>query len=107
VVVVAGAASAQPPGPPVAESLRVEWERVTDPPRVVGYVYNDSPYRIGLVRLRMVTRDEGELLAWVHGNVPARGRWSFNVRVPPPREVVQVTIESFSLIALEKPAESP
>lgn len=107
-----GVASAQTTESRVADALRVEWERVDDPPRVVGHVYNGSPYRIGLVRLRLTTRagsgqSAEETLAWVHGNVPARGRWPFSVRIEQPREIVGVAVESFRLVALEAPAESP
>ena len=96
----------------VADALRVQWGRVDSRPGIEGYVYNDSSYRIGLVRLRVLTRDESghtpaEMLAWVDGNVPAHGRSYFGVRTPQAREVVGVTIESFNLIAREGPSESP
>ena len=112
IVFVVGAASAQAVDPRVAESLRVEWERATDRPGIEGYVYNDSPYRIGLVRLSILVRDDPAqaptpTLAWVYGNVPARGRWYFRVRMPGTREVVKVSIESFSLIAREPTVETP
>jgi len=105
-LVVAGAASAQVPDPAVAKQLRVEWEKPTDRPGIEGYVYNDSPYRIGLVRLTVVTRDgpsqaPSSSLAWVYGNVPARGRWPFRVRMPASREVLEVSIESFAVNARE------
>jgi len=81
-------------------------------PGIEGYVHNDSSYRIGLVRLRVLTRDESghtpaEMLEWVHGNVPAHGRSYFSVRTPQAREVEEVAIESFNLIAREGPSESP
>lgn len=90
----------------------MEWQRTTDRPGIEGFVYNDSSYRIGLVRLQIMSReDPGQaptpMLAWVYGNVPARSRWPFSVRVPRTREVVSVAIESFHLIAREPPAESP
>jgi hypothetical protein len=111
-VVFVGIASAQPPETIVHEALRVEWDRAEVRPGVEGYVFNDSSYRIGLVRLRVITRDEsgeapGELLAWVYGDVPARGRCYFSVRVPKAREIVGITIESFKLIAREETPESP
>ena len=110
-LLLAGAASAQVADPAVAKQLRVEWEKVTDRPGIEGYVYNDSPYRIGLVRLNVVTRDAPSQaptssLAWVYGNVPARGRWPFRVRMPASREVLEVSIESFAVNAREFP-ESP
>jgi hypothetical protein len=109
-VVLVGLASAQP-DPRVANAVRVEWERVTDRPAVEGYVYNDSDYRIGLVRLRVSVREPGQAptdsLAWVYGNVSAHGRWYFRVRVPQANEVLAVTVESFHLIAREPSPESP
>jgi len=109
---VVGAASAQTLDPRVADLLRVEWERVADRPGIEGYVYNDSPYRIGLVRLSVLGRDDPSqaptpTLAWVYGNVPARGRWYFRVRLPAAREIVSVSIESFSVIARDPQSESP
>ena len=111
-VLLVGTASAQAPDPRVAEALRVEWQKVEDRPGIEGYVYNDSTYRIGLVRLSILARDAPSqtptpTLAWVYGNVPARGRWYFRVRMPAAREVVNVSIESFTLIARDPPAESP
>ena len=111
VCLVAGAASAQAVDPAVAKQLRVEWEKVTDRPGIEGFVYNDSPYRIGLVRLTVVTREAPSQpptssLAWVYGNVPARGRWPFRVRIPSSREVLDVSIESFAVNAREV-QESP
>jgi len=106
-----GIAAAQAPDAAVAEALHVQWERMAERAAIEGYVYNDSDYRIGLVRLRVATRQEGQAptdsLAWVYGNVPARGRWYFRVSVPRTREVLGVTIESFSLIARDAPAQSP
>ncbi len=111
-VTLVGLVSAQTLESRVADALRVQWGRVDSRPGIEGYVYNDSSYRIGLVRLRVLTRDESghtpaEMLAWVHGNVPAHGRSYFSVRTPQAHEVVGVTIESFNLIAREGPSESP
>ena len=111
-VTLVGLVSAQTLESRVADALSVQWGRVDSRPGIEGYVYNDSSYRIGLVRLRVLTRDESghtpaEMLAWVYGNVPAHGRSYFSVRTPQAREVVGVTIESFNLIAREGPSESP
>jgi hypothetical protein len=111
-LLVVGAASAQTVDSRVAEALRVEWGRAADRPGIEGYVYNDSAYRIGLVRLAILARDDPAQApttthAWVYGNVPARGRWYFSVRMPGSREVVKVSIESFSVIARDPAAESP
>jgi hypothetical protein len=112
VVLLVDLAAAQSRDPRVADALRVEWARVPERAAIEGYVYNDSAYRIGLVRLQVVTRDEPSepptsTLAWVYGDIPARGRWYFRVRMPQRREVLGVTIESFHLIAHEPGPESP
>jgi len=99
----------------VAQQLRVEWEAGTDkwgPPRLVGYVYNDSTYKIGSVRLRLETLDSsnavvGEALAWIYVSVPARGRAYFSVRRPSGGEAFRLTVESFVLIARESISETP
>jgi hypothetical protein len=99
----------------VARHLRVEWEPGSDkwgPPRLVGYVYNDSTFRIGSVRLRVETLDGadrvvGETLAWIYVNVPARNRAYFSVRRPSGGEVFRLTVESFVLIAREAPEQAP
>ena len=96
----------------VAEALRVEWHRAKERSGIEGYVYNNSSYSIGFVRLRVATQDAagnqpGAQLAWVYGNVPSRGRWGFSVRIPKELEVQTVTIESFKLIARDYTAESP
>jgi hypothetical protein len=116
-VTLVGLVSAQTLESRVADALSVQWGRIDSRPGISrpgieGYVHNDSSYRIGLVRLRVLTRDESghtpaEMLEWVHGNVPAHGRSYFSVRTPQAREVEKVTIESFNLIAREGPSESP
>ena len=61
------------------QALRVEWEREPVPRggwAVEGYVFNDSRYRVGGVRLRVEVLDAGgavvgEGFGWVYGNVPA------------------------------------
>jgi hypothetical protein len=113
VLALAGAAAAQSHAE-VASSLRVEWEALSEEwtrPRLVGYVYNNSAYRIGSVRLRVqvldsaqkVVRDE---LAWIYVDVPARGRAQFSVRRPE-GEAYRVTVESFVLISREAGPETP
>jgi hypothetical protein len=99
----------------VARQLRVEWDRGSDkwgPPRLVGYVYNDSTFRIGSVRLRVETLDGAdrvvaEALAWIYVNVPARDRAYFSVRRPSGGETFRLTVESFVLIAREAPEQTP
>src|SRR5207247_8607437 len=57
-VTLVGLVSAQTLESRVADALRVQWGRVDSRPGIEGYVYNDSSYRIGLLRLRVLTRDE-------------------------------------------------
>jgi hypothetical protein len=114
ILVLTGDAGAQPQAE-VAKLLRVEWEPLTQEwtrPRLAGYVYNDSTYRIGSVRLRVEVLDAAsqqvvrEELAWIYVNVPARGRANFSV--PRPKgDAFRITVESFVLIALEAPVETP
>ena len=113
-ILLAGAvAHAQAPRP---QSFRVEWEPRTDPgsrPGVEGYVYNDSEYRVGSVRLRLEILEAasqqvvGERFSWVYGHVPPRGRTFFVVPPPGPGQTYRITVESFDLIARESPRESP
>jgi hypothetical protein len=114
ILVLTGDAGAQPQAE-VAKLLRVEWEPLTQEwtrPRLAGYVYNDSTYRIGSVRLRVEVLDAAsqqavrEELAWIYVNVPARGRAYFSVQRPK-GDAFRVTVESFVLIAVEAPVETP
>jgi hypothetical protein len=99
----------------VAESLRVEWQRTTEAwrrPGIEGYVYNDSPYRIGGVRLRLETLGASdqvvsETFGWVYGNIRSGSRAYFLLPLPPGAERLRVTVESFHPIAREVPGESP
>ena len=100
----------------VANSLRVEWHRTTSlggRPAIEGYVYNDSQFRIGGVRLRVEMLDSsnqvvGETFGWVYGNISSRGRWPFSMPPPPADKSFRVAVESFHLIAREAPGgESP
>ena len=99
----------------VANSLRVEWQRTISlqgRPVIAGYVYNDSSFRIGGVRLRVEILDSsnqvvGEAFGWVYGNISSRGRWPFSMPPPTAGESFRVTVESFHLIAREAPSESP
>jgi hypothetical protein len=114
VLALAGVAAAQGQAD-VARQLRVEWESVNDPccpPRLVGHVYNASTYRIGSVRLRVETLDDAkqvvsETLAWIYVNVPARNRAPFTIRRPSRGDAFRLSVESFVLIALEAPVETP
>jgi hypothetical protein len=98
----------------VASQLRVEWEALAEEwtrPRLVGYVYNNSAYRIGSVRLRVQVLDASDKvvrddLAWIYVDVPARGRAQFSVRRPE-GSGYRVTVESFVLISREAAPETP
>ncbi len=99
----------------VAQLLRVEWQQTTGAwrrPALEGFVYNDSTYRIGSVRLRIEALDGAnqvlsQTLAWAYVNVPARGREPFEVARPREGETFRITVESFVLIAREPPPQSP
>ena len=99
----------------VANSLRVEWQRTTSlggRPAIEGYVYNDSQFRIGGVRLRVEILDGsnqvvGETFGWVYGNISSRGRWPFSIPPPPADKSFRVAVESFHLVAREALGESP
>src|SRR5947208_13258129 len=99
----------------VANSLRVEWQRTTSlggRPAIEGYVYNDSAFRIGGVRLRVESLDGskqvvGETFGGVYGNISAGGRWPFSIPPPVRCGSFRVTVESFHLISREAPTQSP
>jgi hypothetical protein len=110
---LAGGAAAQLQAE-VASQLRVEWEALAEEwtrPRLVGFVHNASPYRIGSVRLRVQVLDGSdkvvrEDLAWIYVDVPARGRAQFSIRRPE-GSGYRVSVESFVLISREATPETP
>src|SRR5205809_8048977 len=99
----------------VTNSHRDEWQRTTSlggRPAIEGYVYNDSQFRIGGVRLRVEILDGsnqvvGETFGWVYGNIASRGRWPFSMPPPPADKSFRVAVESFHLVAREALGESP
>ena len=99
----------------VAPLLRLEWQPTTETwkrPGLTGFLYNDSMYRIGSVRLRVEALDAenkvlSETLAWAYVNVSARSREAFTVTRPKVGETFRITVESFVLIAREAPPQSP
>jgi len=99
----------------VATMLRVEWQPTTETfsrPALVGFVYNDSTFRIGSVRLRVEALDGAnqvlsEALHWAYVDVPARGRGAFRVARPRQGEAFRISVESFVLIAREPAPQSP
>jgi len=99
----------------VAKMLRVEWEPGSEAfgrPKLVGYVYNESRYRIGSVRLRVESLDADkkpvrETLAWTYVDVPAAGRAYFSVARPSGATDFRISVESFVLISIERRTETP
>lgn len=99
----------------VAKLLRVEWEPGSESfgrPKLVGYVYNSSRYRVGSVRLRLESLDTDkkvtrETLAWTYIDVPAGDRAYFSVARPSGAQDFRVTVESFVLISVERGRETP
>jgi hypothetical protein len=109
VLLLAGGAQAQTVGGGAV--FRVEWARRTEPwlkPGVEGYVYNDSVYRVGNVRLRVEVLDGSqqflaERFAWVYGNIDAGGRTHFILPPPEPGQSYRITIVSYDLISRQAP----
>jgi hypothetical protein len=95
--------------------FRFELEEAQSPFRgraVEGYVYNDLPWRITNVRLRVESMDPtggvtAESYGWVVGDVKAGGRGYFFVLVPSRAATYHATVESFNKVALEAPTEAP
>jgi hypothetical protein len=108
---IADVASAQSAEAEAAKALRIEWQPSTQRRGIEGFVYNNSEYRIGFMRLKLQLRDgtgaPTETHAWVYGNIAAYGRSPFSARLTQPGEVVTVTIESFRLIARESVPDAP
>lgn len=108
---IAAAASAQSPEAEAAKAIRIEWQPSTQRRGIEGFIYNNSEYRIGFMRLKLHVRDGAaaptETHAWVYGNISAFGRSPFSARLTQPGEVVTVTIESFRLIAREPVPDAP
>ena len=95
---------------PQTTSFRVEWERRTGfwLPAVEGYVYNDSEYRVGNVRLQVEIVDGaghrlGGKTVWVPGAIDARGRGYFVLAAPDPGQTYRITVDSFDLLARQAP----
>ena len=78
---------------------------------VAGWAYNDLPWRITNVRLRVDCLDDRgtvteSAMGWVLGDVSAGGRGYFYVPVSSPAPKVRVTVQSFDKVAREVP-EAP
>lgn len=110
-----GAARAQTPRTDATGPFRFELEEAPPTHRgrgVEGYVYNDSPWRITNVRLRVETIDSsgtitGETSGWVVGDVRAGGRGYFFVPVSSPATTYRATVQSFDKVGLEVRTEAP
>lgn len=96
---------------PAPSSFRVEWERRTGfwRPAVEGYVYNESDYRIGNVRLRVTVLDDAgkpltEKSGWVYGAIDARGRGHFVLPLPESGQTYKIAVDSFDLLARQAQA---
>jgi hypothetical protein len=75
---------------------------------VEGFVYNDLPWRITNVRLRVDSVDgDGTVIAsawgWAIGDVNAGGRGYFWVPVSSPASTYRATVQSFDKVAAETP----
>jgi len=109
------AARAQTPRTDTNGPFRFELEEAPPTHRgrgVEGYVYNDSPWRITNVRLRVETIDSsgtvtGETSGWVVGDVRAGGRGYFFVPVSSPATTYRATVQSFDKVGLEVRPEAP
>lgn len=96
------------PGPVTAQTIfdarggafRIEEE--TGGPRAVvtGWLYNDGPDVVGLVRLRLEVLDGAQQVVarqagWAYGNAGPGGRVYFRIGVPPGEGARRIVVESF------------
>ena len=112
-IVVAGAlgplvVKAQPPAPQSQDQFRFDLEEAHSHrgKGVEGYVYNESPWRITNVRLRVQSVDPtgavtNESSGWVVGDVKAGGRGYFYVAVPAHAASYRATVQSFDKVGFE------
>jgi len=104
-------AGAQTPATDPQNPFRFELEEAQSPFRgraVEGYVYNNLPWRITNVRLRVESVDPagrvtGEASGWVVGDVKAGGRGYFFVLVSSRAATYRATVQSFNKVALDTP----
>ena len=101
------APAARPAAGPEQELFRVQTEPRSlggREPAVQGYVENRSPMRLGGVRLRVESLDDGgrvigESFGWVIGDVPAGGRGFFVIRVQVPGAAYRTSVQSYDAIS--------
>jgi hypothetical protein len=104
-------AETQTPATDAQNPFRFELEEAQSPFRgraVEGYVYNNLPWRITNVRLRVESVDPtgkvtGEASGWVVGDVRAGGRGYFFVLVSSRAATYRATVQSFNKVVLEAP----
>jgi hypothetical protein len=94
----------------LVSSFRVEWERRTGlwRPAIEGWVYNDSEYRVGNVRLQIIVLDSsgtrvGEKTTWIYGAIDGRARGYFVAPLPEAGQTYQITVASFDVLARQAP----
>ena len=87
--------------------FRVTWEPRTSGmgTSLQGYVYNDSPYWMSNVRLRVEGLDAGqrtiaERYVWTLGSIPPSHRIYFTAESPPDAASYRVTVAYYDLIYL-------
>ena len=106
---------AQAPVTDVPGQFRFELEEAQNPMRgraVEGFVYNNPPWRITNVRLRVESLDAtgavtGETSGWVVGDVRSGGRGYFYVPVPARGATYRASVQSFDKVGLEVRPEAP
>jgi hypothetical protein len=79
---------------------------------VEGFVYNNLPWRITNVRLRVESLDAtgavtGETSGWVVGDVKSGGRGYFYVPVTARGATYRASVQSFDKVGLEVRPEAP
>jgi len=86
-----------------ADRFRVEHEveRIRGRPRITGYVHSDAALTAVNIRLLVEELDPSgravnTTVGYVDAEIPTTGRAYFEVRVPAPRAMYRVTVESFA-----------
>jgi hypothetical protein len=87
------------------------WFRVSWQPRldtlsstIEGRVYNDSPFRVTDVRLKVEglngdSRPVGQRFTWAYGDIVPGGQTAFLVEAMPRAVTYRVTVSSFDLVS--------
>jgi hypothetical protein len=109
VTLLPAAVNAQTPAPTDGPGqFRFDLEESNTPrgKAVEGYIYNESPWRITNVRLRVQSVDPNgtvtnESSGWVVGDVRGGGRSYFYVPVPAHAASYRARVQSFDKVGLE------